>query len=137
MSTDPNEQYLPASVLRRALEDAGNPWSLDADVNDEASPPEFPLGGDPPPNAPRGDEVERTDFRALLQNNPPADPDLARVCVDAGLLDSQAVPSLQRRPRDQEAEGRVPDASHGPPPPEAGPDDTAPPVFSDRRREPT
>lgn len=126
-------QRLRESELRRALEEADAPWRLDEEVGDEAGPPEFSLGGEVPPDAPQVDQVESTDFKALLTENPPADPDLARFCIEVGLVDPTLALSAERPPPDQRRgldEG-PPDIE--PPVPEQplAPDDLAPPVFGE------
>jgi hypothetical protein len=128
-------ERLRASELRRALEEADAPWKLDEDIDDEAAPPEFPLGGELPPDAPPPDRVEPTDFKALLNENPPADPDLARFCVEAGFVDPEVALSATRPPPDERP---TPDEETPPdiegPSPEQPPaaDDVAPPVFGER-----
>lgn len=138
---EPSER-LRASELRRALEEADAPWRLDDEVGDEARPPEFPLGGELPPDAPPVDQVEPTDFKALLGESPPADPDLARFCIEAGLLDPEVALSAARPPPDEQPrpDDETPPDIEGPSPEEPPtPDDVAPPVFGERaeRVEPT
>jgi hypothetical protein len=135
--TEGSTSDLPIHELRRALEDAGAPWRLDGDFSEDARPPVFPLGGEVPLDAPRGDEVEPIDFRTLLNENPSGDPELAHVCMEARLLDPEVAPSLERY-----GTGRMPTPDRQPTPdgealsrPEAGPDSTAPPVFGERGRE--
>jgi hypothetical protein len=132
--TESSEQ-LRASELRRALEETGAPWSLEDAVDDEARPPEFPLGGDVPLDAPPADKVEPTDLKAHLRENPPADPDLARFCIEAGLLEPELALSAERPPVDQR-----PRPDEEAPPDIEGPageeplalDDLAPPLFGER-----
>lgn len=140
MSTDSNDQdresgeRLRASELKRALEEADAPWLLDNDIGDEVSPPEFPLGGEVPPDAPKGDQAEPTDFAALLREHPPADPDLARFCIEAGLLDPGAALAAERPPPDQRPRPDEVTPDNGPRPLDQppAPDDPAPPVFGER-----
>jgi hypothetical protein len=130
-----SSEHLRASQLRRALEEAGAPWSLDDDIDDEFHPPEFPLGGELPPDAPRVDQVAATDFKALLGENPPGDPDLARFCVEAGLLDPEVALSAERPPYDQRlrpAEDTPPDIESPYSDQPLAPDDVAPPLFGER-----
>jgi hypothetical protein len=133
MTEDPNSA-LSAGELRRLLEEAGASWSLDRDLDDDARPPAFPLGGEVPPDAPDAEDVERIDFRALLSENPPADPELAQACVEAGLLDPDLAQSVERsRPGQERAPVEQPRSdAEAPPGPEVEPDDVAPPVFRER-----
>ena len=125
--TEDSSSGLSAGELRRALQEVGASWSLDPDLDEDARPPAFPLGGEVPPESPRGDEVEPIDFRALLSENPPADPELARVCIDLGLLDPDVAHSVERHRPDRE-----PAPDQPPSDTEAQPDDIAPPVFGER-----
>jgi hypothetical protein len=126
--TENSSSGLSAGELRQALEEAGGPWALDPDLDEDAPPPTFPLGGEVPVDALHGDEVEPVDFRASLSENPPADPELAQVCIDVGLLDPDVARSVGRRRPDQErAPGQ--EFSSGT---EAQPDDVATPVFGER-----
>jgi hypothetical protein len=141
MSRDANDEgaesgeSLRASELRRALEETGAPWSLDDEMDDEARPPEFPPGGELPPDAPPADQVEPTDFKALLSENPPADPDLARFCIEGGLLDPELALSVERPPVDRRPtpDEETPPDIEGPAPEQPrAPDDVAPPLFGER-----
>jgi hypothetical protein len=125
--TDGSSSDLSASELRRALEEAGAPWRLEQDFSEDARPPAFPLGGEVPPDAPGGDEAEPIDFRTLLSGNPPADPELAQACIDAGLLDPDVALSVERHRPGREAPDQQPPSS-----PQAESDDVAPPVFGER-----
>jgi hypothetical protein len=116
---------LSAGELRRALEASSASWSLDPEVDDDARPPAFPLGGEVPREAPRSDEVEPIDFRALLRENPPADPELARVCLDLGLLGPDDAPSVERHRPNREPASDQPSSA------ETQTDDIAPPVFGE------
>jgi hypothetical protein len=129
-----SSEYLRAGQLRHALEEAGAPWSLDDDIGDEFRPPEFPLGGELPSDAPPVDQVAPTDFKTLLRENPPSDPDLARFCIEAGLLDPEVGLSAERSPHDQRLRPAEDLADLDRPQREQPltPDDVAPPVFGER-----
>jgi hypothetical protein len=132
--TGESSEDLRASELRRALEEAGAPWSLEDDVDDEFHPPEFPLGGEPPPDAEPVDEVAPTEFATLLGENPPGNPDLARFCIEAGLLDPEVALSAKRLPHDQRRKPAEDQADIDSPQREqpVTPDVVAPPVFGER-----
>ncbi|MGZ4250419.1 MAG: hypothetical protein ACXVUE_19185 [Solirubrobacteraceae bacterium] len=128
------EPRLTAGELRRALAESDASWSIDPKIDDEASPPQFPLGGEVPPDAPPPDAARPTDFTRFLREHPPADPDLARACIDAGLLDPDAAPAAERVSVDTRTGGS--DAT-APEPGDRAPDlpaatDLAPPQFGPR-----
>jgi hypothetical protein len=134
MSSDTPDRRLTTRELRRALAEAGAPWSLARESDPERPPPRFPLGGEPPPNVPPPDRVEPTDLRALLRESPPGDPDLARACIEAGLLDPGNALSTERRRGDRpprQVDTTSADAERRAPEPPAG-DDVAPPQFGPR-----
>ena len=115
-SDDPGaarEPRLTAGKLRRALAESDARWGIDPGIDDEANPPQFPLGGEVPRDAPSPDDAEPTDFKRLLHEHPPADPDLARGCIDAGLLDPDAAPAAARASVDQRAGGGDTTATEG------------------------
>jgi hypothetical protein len=77
--------------LRRRLAELGNPWTVDPDLADDDTLPEYPRGGqedaDVPPEFRAAAPEPGVDLRDRLRQEQPANPFLRARWAEEGLLD--------------------------------------------------
>jgi len=91
--TEPDAQEQPQTIgeLRRRLAELGNPWTVDPQLSDDEPLRDRPRGGQAEEEVPdelRPAALESSrDLRAVLAEQPPANPFLRQRWVEDGLLD--------------------------------------------------
>jgi len=88
--TDETPEPAPptAGEIRKALDEMGNPWTVDPDISDDEPLPDFPRGGEMPDELPIARSAfvsEEADLTDILRQHPPTNPFLRARWEELGL----------------------------------------------------